>query len=31
MDLYKKSFARFEGDELNGWTEAKEPYCGLEG
>mgnify|MGYP006145704071 CR=1 FL=1 len=28
--LYKESFKRF-GDNLNGWTDAKEPYCGQEG
>jgi len=28
---YKNSFARFQGDKLNGWISEKEKYCGLEG
>lgn len=28
---YKDSFARFQGDKLNGWIPEKEKYCGHEG
>ena len=28
---YKDKFGRFEGDELNGWIEAKADYAGEEG
>ena len=30
-DQYKESFKRFEGDKLNGWNDAKIPYCGKMG
>jgi hypothetical protein len=27
---FKNSFARFEGDELNGWSQDKQEYVGKE-
>lgn len=31
MTAYKAAFTRFEGNELNGWVDAKEPQCGKQG